>query len=199
MWKSWWSMTRYLMITIHLHTKYYKSISKDRVTAWIREFPKFNYLTLRSDVKVTWRLWRSMTKHLMIKHLPTKWHKSISKDKRVTAWIREFPKFNYLTLKSDVKVTWRSWRSMTKHLMIKHLHTKWHKSISKDKRVTAWIREFPKFNYLTLRSDVKVTWRSWRSMTTHLMIKHLHTKWHKSISKDKRVTAWTRLFEYKQN
>jgi len=45
-----------------------------------------------------------------------------------------------------------------------HLHTKYHKSISKDKRVTAWIREFPKFNYLTLRSEVKVMWRSWWSM-----------------------------------
>jgi len=49
---------------------------------------------------------------------------------------------------------------MTQHLMIVHLHIKYHKFISKDKRFTAWIREFPKFNYLTLKSDAKVTWRS---------------------------------------
>ena len=35
--------------------------------------------------------------------------------------------------------------------------------------------------------DIQGIWRSWWS------------KYHKSISKDKRVTAWTRLFEYKKN
>jgi hypothetical protein len=154
-------------------------------------------LTLTSKVKVIWRSWWYITCHLMIIHLHTKYYKSMSKYKKVTAWIREFPKFNYLTLRSEVNVMWRSWWSMIQHLMIIHLHTKYQKSISKDKRVTAWIREYPKFNYFTLRSEVKVMWRSWWSMTKHRMIIHLHTKYHKSISKDKRVTAWTKLFGYK--
>ena len=74
----------------------------------------------------------------------------------------------------DIQDIWRSWWYMKHHLIILRLHTKYHKS--KDKRVTAWIREFPKLNFLTLRSEVKIMWRSRRPMIQHLMIIHLHTK-----------------------
>ena len=154
---------------------------------------------MRSEDKVIWRSWWSMTRHLIVIHLHTKYHKSISKDKRVTAWIREFHKFNYLILRSEVNIMWRSWWSMTQYFMIIHLHTKYHMSMSKLKKVTTWIRKFHKINYLTLRSEVKDMWRSWWSIAQHIMIIQLHTKYHKSNSKDKSVTTWTRLFEYKKN
>jgi hypothetical protein len=51
-----------------------------------------------------------------------------------------------------------------------------------------------KNNYLTLRSKVKVTWRSLWYTTHHLMVMHPHTKYHWPISKDKNVTAWTRKY-----
>jgi hypothetical protein len=73
--------------------------------------------------------------------------------------------------------------------MIIHLHTKYHMSMSNLKKVITWIRKFPKINYLTLISEVKVMWRSWWSITHHIMIIQLHTKYHKSNSKDKSVTA----------
>jgi hypothetical protein len=73
--------------------------------------------------------------------------------------------------------------------MIIHLHTRYHMSMSSLKKVITWIRKFPKINYLTLRSEVKVMWRSWWSITQHIMIIQLHTKYHKYNSKDKRVTA----------
>ena len=37
-------------------------------------------------------------------------------------------------------------------------------------------------------------WRSWWSMIQHILITHLHPTYHKSISMDKRVTAWKKLF-----
>ena len=45
----------YLLMIIQLHTKYYKSMAKDKkVTATIYENPpKINYLNLISKVKVT--------------------------------------------------------------------------------------------------------------------------------------------------
>jgi hypothetical protein len=37
-------------------------------------------------------------------------------------------------------------------------------------------------------------WRSWWSMIHHILITHLHPTYHESISMDKRVTAWKKLF-----
>ena len=39
-----------------------------------------------------------------------------------------------------------------------------------------------KNNYLTLRSKVKVPWRSWWYATHHLMVMHPHTKYHFDLS-----------------
>jgi hypothetical protein len=62
-------------------------------------------------------------------------------------------KNNYLTLRSKVKVTWRSLWYATHRLMVMHPHTKYHWPISKEKNVMAWTRKYYlKNNYLTLRS-----------------------------------------------
>jgi hypothetical protein len=51
--------------------------------------------------------------------------------------------------------------------------------ISKDKTVMARTRKYYlKNNYMTLRSKVKVSWRSLRYATHRLMIMHSHTKYH---------------------
>ena len=61
----------------------------------------------------------------------------------------------------EVKVTQRSLRYATHHLMVMHPHTKYHWSISKDKNVMAQTRKYYlKNNYLTLRSKVKVPCRT---------------------------------------
>jgi hypothetical protein len=53
----------------------------------------------------------------------------------------------------EVKVTQRSLRYATHHLMVMHPHTKYHWPISKDKKVMAQTRKYYlKNNYLTLRS-----------------------------------------------
>ena len=142
-------------------------------------------MTLISKVKVIWRSWWYMACHLMIIHLHTKYHKSMSKY-REKLQPGQDNSLNSIIWPWDLRSRACEGRD---DLIIIHPNTKYHKSISKDKRVTAWIREFPKFNYLTLRSEVKVMWRSWWSMIQHLMIIHLHTKYHKSISKGKRITA----------
>jgi hypothetical protein len=86
-------------------------------------------------------------------------------------------KTNYLTLRSNVKVPWRSLRYATHRLMVMHPHTKYHWSISKDKNVMAQTRKYYlKNNYLTLRSKVKVPRRSLRYATHCLMVMHPHTK-----------------------
>jgi hypothetical protein len=72
-------------------------------------------------------------------------------------------KNNYLTLRSNVKVPWRSLRYATNRLMVMHPHTKYNWPISKDKNVMARTRKYYlKNNYLTLRSKVKVPRRSLR-------------------------------------
>ena len=48
-----------------------------------------------------------------------------------------------------------------------------------------------KNNYSTLRSKVKVQWRSLRYTTHRLMVMHPHTKYHWLISKDKKVMVRT--------
>jgi radical SAM superfamily enzyme YgiQ (UPF0313 family) len=66
----------------------------------------------------------------------------------------------------EVKVSRRSLRYATYHLMVMHPHTKYHWPISKDKKVMARTRKYYlKNNYLTSRSKVKVTRRSLRHTT----------------------------------
>jgi hypothetical protein len=111
---------------------------------------------------------------------------SISKDKNVMARTRKYYlKNHYLTLRSKVKVPRRSLRYATHHLVVIHLHTKYYWPISKDKIVMAWTRKYYlKNNYLTLRSKVRVQWRSLRYATHRLMVIHPHTKYHWPISKE---------------
>jgi hypothetical protein len=98
---------------------------------------------------------------------------------------------NYLTLRSKVKVPWRSLQYATHHLMVMHSHTKYHWPISKDKNVMARKRKFYlKNNNLTLRSKVKVQRRSLRYATHHLIVMHPHTKYHWPISKE--TIIWPR-------
>ena len=60
---------------------------------------------------------------------------------------------NYLTLRSKVKVSQRSLRYATHHLVVMHPHTNYHWPISKDNNVMARTRKYYlKNNYLTLRS-----------------------------------------------
>ena len=95
-----------------------------------------------------------------------------------TLWVESYYlKNNYLTLRSKVKVPWRSLQYATHHLMVRHPHTKYHWPISKDKNVMTRTRKYYlKNNYLTLRSKVKVPRRSLRYVTNHLMVMHPHTK-----------------------
>ena len=72
--------------------------------------------------------------------------------------------------------------------------------ISKDKNVIARERKYYlKNNYLTLRSKVKVPWRSLRCATHHLMVMHPHTKYHWPISKGKNLMVRTRKYYLKNN
>ena len=95
-----------------------------------------------------------------------------------TLWVEwYYLKNNYLTLRSNVKVPWRSLWYVTHRLMVMHPHTKYHWPISKDKNVMAQTRKYYlKNNYLTLRSKVKVPRRSLRYATHRLMVMHTHTK-----------------------
>jgi hypothetical protein len=147
---------------IHIPNKYYL---------------KNNYLTLRSKVKFPRRSLRYTTR-LMVMHPYTNYHWPISKDKNVMAWRRKYYlKNNYLTLRSKVKVRRRSLWYATHRLMVMHPYTKYHWPVSKDKNVMAQKRKYYlKNNYLTLRSKVKVPWRSLRYATHRLMVMHPYTK-----------------------
>ena len=96
-----------------------------------------------------------------------------------TLWVEwYYLKNNYLTLRSKVKVPWRSLRYATHRRMIMHPHTKYHWPISKDKNVMARTRKYYlKNNYLTLRSKVMVLRRSLLYATQRLMVIHPHTKY----------------------
>jgi hypothetical protein len=89
----------------------------------------------------------------------------------------------------EVKVQRRSLRYAKHHLMVMHPHTKHHWPISKDNICVARTRKYYLktiiWPWLTLRSKVKVTWRSLRYATHRLMVMHPHTKYHWPISKDK--------------
>jgi hypothetical protein len=110
-----------------------------------------------------------------------------------TLWVEWYHlKSNYLTLRSKVKVPQGSLRYATHRLMVMHPHTKYHWPISKDKNVMARTRKYYlKNNYLTLRSKVKVPWRSLWYATHRLMVMHPHTKYNWPIWKDKKVIVRT--------
>ena len=64
---------------------------------------------------------------------------------------------------------------------------------------TLWVEwYYLKNNYLTLRSKVKVQWRSLQYATHHCMVMHPHTKYHWPISKDKKVMVRTSFAEKKR-
>jgi acyl-CoA thioesterase FadM len=117
-----------------------------------------------------------------------------------TLWVEwYYLKNNYLTLRSKVKVPRRSLWYTTHSLMVMHPHTKYNWPISKDKYVMARTRKYYlKNNYLTLRSKVKVSWRSLRYATHSLVVMHPHTKYNWPIWKDKKVMVRTRFAEEKQ-
>jgi acyl-CoA thioesterase FadM len=129
----------------------------------------------------------------MVMHPHNKYHWPISKDKNIMARTRKYYlKNNYLTLRSKVKVTRRSLRYVTHRLMVMHPHTKYNWPISKDKNVMARTRiYYLKNNYLTLRSKVKIPWRSLWYDTRRLMVMHPHTKYNWPIWKDKKVMVRT--------
>ena len=110
-----------------------------------------------------------------------------------TLWVEWYHlKSNYLTFRSKVKVPQGSLQYATHRLMVMHPHTKYHWPISKDKNVMARTRKYYlKNNYLTLRSKVKVPWRSLRYATHRLMVMHPHTKYNWPIWKDKKVIVRT--------
>ena len=114
-----------------------------------------------------------------------------------TLWVEwYYLKSNYLTLRSKVKVPWRSLRYVTHRLMVMHPHTKYHWPISKDKNFMAWTRKYySKNNYLTLKSKVKVPRRSLQYATHCLMVMHQRTKYHWPIWKDKKVIVRTSFAE----
>ena len=132
-------------------------------------------------------------------HPYTNYHWPTSKDKNVMARTRKYYlKNNYLTSRSKVKVPQRSLWYVTHHLMVMHPHTNYNWPTSKDKNVMARTRKYySKNNYLTLRSKVKVPWRSLWYATHRLMVMHLHTNYHWPISKDKNVMARTRKYYLK--
>jgi acyl-CoA thioesterase FadM len=138
----------------------------------------FFFFTLRSKVKVPQRSLRYVTHHLMVMHPNTKYNWPISKDKNVMVWTRKYYlKNNYLILRTTVKVPRRSLRYVTHRLMVMHPHTKYHWPIWKDKNVMAQTRKYYlKNNYLTLRTKVKVPWKSLWYVTHCLMVMHPHTK-----------------------
>jgi acyl-CoA thioesterase FadM len=129
----------------------------------------------------------------MVMHPHNKYHWPISKDKNIMARTRKYYlKNNYLTLRSKVKVPRRSLWYVTHRLMVMHPHTKYNWPISKDKNVMARTRiYYLKNNYLTLRSKVKIPWRSLWYATHRLMVMHPHTKYNWPIWKDKKVMVRT--------
>ena len=94
----------------------------------------------------------------------------ISKDKNVMAWtIKYYLKNHYMTLRSKIKVPWRSLWYVTHHLMVMHPHT-----IKKQ----------------LFDLGVKVQQRSLRYATHRLIVMHPHTKYHWLISKETIIWPW---------
>ena len=152
------------------------------------------------EVKVPQRSLRYVTHRLMVMHPYTKYRWPSSKDKNVMARTRKYYlKNNYLTLRSKVKVPWRSLRYATHCFIVMHPHTKYHWPISKDKYVMVRTRKYYlKNNYLTSRSKIKVSRRSLWYATHRLMVMHPHTKYNWPIWKGKKVMVWTSFAEKKR-
>ena len=93
----------------------------------------------------------------MTVHLHIKDNKYISTVKKLHPWYENVTENQLVDF--NIKVTWRSWwRYITQRLIVAHIYTKYHKSMSKDKkRLHPDTKMPPKIN-LTLRS--MVTWRS---------------------------------------
>jgi hypothetical protein len=69
---------------------------------------------------------------------------------------------------------------VTYRLMVMHIRT-----------ICPWTVLLDLFELFTLRSKVKVPWRSLRYATHRLMVIHPHTNYHWPTSKDKQVLVWT--------
>jgi hypothetical protein len=114
----------------------------------------------------------------------------ISKDKNVMAQTRKYYlKKHYLTLRSKVKVPWRSLQYTTHRLMVMHPHTI---NLSQKTKML-WPGQEN-----TISKTIIWPWGqrsrshkgSWY-VTHRLMVMHPHTKYHWPISKDKKVMVRT--------
>ena len=90
-----------------------------------------------------------------------------------------------MTLRSKIKVPWRSLRYATHRLMVMHPHTKYW-PISKETIIWPWGQRS--------RSH-EGHYGTWH----RLMVMHPHTKYHWPISKDKNVMARTRKYYLKNH
>ena len=191
----------YHLMVMHPHTKYHWPISKDKKSYGPDKKILFKKQLFDLEVKG-----QGHTKVITVCDIPPYGHaltyqisltylerqKCYDPDKKIL--------FKKQIFDLEVKVSRRSLRYATYHLMVVHPHTKYHWPISKDKNVMARTRKYYlKNNYLTLRSKVKVPRRSLRYATYHLMVMHPHTKYHWPISKEKNVMTQTRKYYLKNN
>jgi hypothetical protein len=106
-------------------------------------------------------------------------------------------------ISKSVSIIWR-WgqRSMSHYGHDDMIYTAWWQSTFKSKIISLCQRikilhprneNASKIN-LTLIS--KVTWKLWCYLTHRLIVAHLHRRYDKSMSKDKKVTTGTWLCEY---
>ena len=98
---------------------------------------------------------------------------------------------------NNIKIRWKTKKNCFRYLK---LMSPLNATICTPISYTLWVEwYYLKNNYLTLRSKVKVPWRSLRYATHCLMVMHPHTKYHWPISKDKNVMARTRKYYLKNN
>ena len=120
-------------------------------TLWVEwYYLENNYLTLRSKVKVPWKSLQYATHHLMVMHPHTKYHWPISKDKNVMARTRK-----YYLKKQLFDLDWPWGQRSRSH---EGHYGMWHTTLWSCTHILEWY--YLKNNYLTLRSMVKVPWRS---------------------------------------
>ena len=167
--RSLWYETHCLMV-MHPHTNYHWPTSKDK-----------NVMARKTIIWPWCQRSRSHEGHYGTRHTAL-WSCTykLSVNEQL-CWIY----LNYLTLRSKVKVPRRSLWYATHRLMVMHTHTNYHWPTSKDKNVMAQTRKYYlKNNYLTLRSKVKVPWRSLWYATQRLMVMHIRT-----------ICQWTALLD----
>jgi hypothetical protein len=166
-----WSCTHILNII---------DLSRDKnVMARTRKYYlKNNYLTLRPKVKVPWRSLRYTTHRLIVMHIQTicQW----------TVLLDLFELFDLEIKGHPTKVIMVCDTPPYGHAPTYQLSFTY---LERQKVMARTRKYYLKNNYLTLRSKVKVTWRSLRYVTHRLMVMHPHTKYHWPISKDKKVMA----------